>query len=538
LIKILMSIKMEMVCKDEETAGSKLNKAPFVREEDGSSRMGNFMSDVRYYIIRTIGCPVPFLPASVPVIGGRSFIEIFLSAAVIALGVLISGGSGAIADYICAVTILLSMRYNILTVLFGISFERAIWWHKVFAVTAIIAVGVHSQKGANTTGIIILACMCLAAVSYFIKPYHFELFYYTHILSYIVILPMIMLHFGAMFFTFAGIFWIIDLVLRYIITQHKEVVSASILPGDVIRLKFKKTFNYKPGQYIFLLVPDVHRIEYHPFSISSAPDDEYVMIHIRELGDWTKKLGDYIRARQVAEKTETVDVTVYLEGPYGTHQINLDNPEYEVLLLVSGGIGITPLQSLYSDLIHQVQRGRPLRKVLFVWSVKDRALVDALHDHHKDNEDAYLPMAFQPPMPPVSRIRSQRIDSSQVVAPAAEPEQLESAASTQDDPKAVGSSYVFLNKFFLTQVRSKEDFDAAGIHPTVQTWLQFGRPPLDGIFDDVKKLCKDEHIKRVGVCVCGPPQLVAHVKDLCYRSQLHPGQSTVRFDVHSEVFDF
>jgi respiratory burst oxidase len=28
----------------------------------------------------------------------------------------------------------------------------------------------------------------------------------------------------------------------------------------------------------------------HPFSITSAPDDDYLSIHIRQLGDWTREL--------------------------------------------------------------------------------------------------------------------------------------------------------------------------------------------------------------------------------------------------------
>lgn len=32
------------------------------------------------------------------------------------------------------------------------------------------------------------------------------------------------------------------------------------------------------------------QIPRHPFSITSAPDDNYLSIHIRQLGDWTHEL--------------------------------------------------------------------------------------------------------------------------------------------------------------------------------------------------------------------------------------------------------
>lgn len=185
------------------------------------------------------------------------------------------------------------------------------------AVTATFAVGIHSTKGANSTGIGIITCMCVAAASYLVRGFWFELFYYVHILCYIATLPMIMMHFGAKYFTYACAFWVLDLLLRYVITQNKVVMSASVLPGDVIRLKYKKTTPYRPGQYVFILIPEIHRIEYHPFSFSSCPEDEFVTIHIRELGDWSKKLGDDLRKRLADEKADSVDISVYVEGPYG-----------------------------------------------------------------------------------------------------------------------------------------------------------------------------------------------------------------------------
>ncbi|XP_019054281.1 PREDICTED: respiratory burst oxidase homolog protein F-like isoform X4 [Nelumbo nucifera] len=44
------------------------------------------------------------------------------------------------------------------------------------------------------------------------------------------------------------------------------------------------------GQYMFVQCPGVSPFEWHPFSITSAPDDDYLNIHIRRLGDWTKEI--------------------------------------------------------------------------------------------------------------------------------------------------------------------------------------------------------------------------------------------------------
>lgn len=49
----------------------------------------------------------------------------------------------------------------------------------------------------------------------------------------------------------------------------------------------KPSMKYKPGQYLFLNCPDVSRLEWHPFTISSAPEEDFVSVHIRVVGDWT-----------------------------------------------------------------------------------------------------------------------------------------------------------------------------------------------------------------------------------------------------------
>lgn len=42
---------------------------------------------------------------------------------------------------------------------------------------------------------------------------------------------------------------------------------------------------------IFLKSPKLFLASYrHPFSITSAPGDDYLSIHIRQLGDWTREL--------------------------------------------------------------------------------------------------------------------------------------------------------------------------------------------------------------------------------------------------------
>ncbi|XLR43916.1 hypothetical protein S83_028576, partial [Arachis hypogaea] len=66
----------------------------------------------------------------------------------------------------------------------------------------------------------------------------------------------------------------------------------AVYPGNVLALHMSKPqgFKYTSGQYIYVNCSDVSPFQWHPFSITSAPGDDYLSIHIRTLGDWTSQL--------------------------------------------------------------------------------------------------------------------------------------------------------------------------------------------------------------------------------------------------------
>jgi predicted ferric reductase len=75
----------------------------------------------------------------------------------------------------------------------------------------------------------------------------------------------------------------------------------------------------------------------HPFSISAAPNGRYLRFTIKDLGDYTRLLQ---RVR--------VGTGVFVEGPYGVFTgARRTKPK---VLLVAGGIGITPLRALLEEL--------------------------------------------------------------------------------------------------------------------------------------------------------------------------------------------
>ncbi|CAN8308224.1 unnamed protein product [Cochlearia groenlandica] len=145
-----------------------------------------------------------------------------------------------------------------------------------------------------------------------------------------------------------------------------EICKVVIYPGNVVVLHMSKptSFDYKSGQYVFVQCPAVSKFEWHPFSITSSPGDDYLSIHIRQLGDWTeeiKKVFSMVCEAPEAGKSGLLRSDrpnksslpeLLIDGPYGSPA--QDHSKYDVLLLVGLGIGATPFISILRDLLNNI----------------------------------------------------------------------------------------------------------------------------------------------------------------------------------------
>ncbi|KAJ1289814.1 hypothetical protein BS78_02G193600 [Paspalum vaginatum] len=149
-----------------------------------------------------------------------------------------------------------------------------------------------------------------------------------------------------------------------------KILKVCLLPGNVLTITMSKPygFRYRSGQYIFLQCPMISPFEWHPFSITSAPGDDYLSVHIRTNGDWTQELkrifvdncfSPHLNRRAsfselgagVAEPRSLPKLLV--DGPYGAPAQDFRN--YDVLLLVGLGIGATPFISILRDLLNNIK---------------------------------------------------------------------------------------------------------------------------------------------------------------------------------------
>jgi hypothetical protein len=76
----------------------------------------------------------------------------------------------------------------------------------------------------------------------------------------------------------------------------------SIMQVIFLGLSRPKRFNYQPGDYIFLKIPSIAKYEWHPFTMSSSPEQDFIGLHIRAVGTWTNKLYEFVNEISQVQK--------------------------------------------------------------------------------------------------------------------------------------------------------------------------------------------------------------------------------------------
>eukprot|EP01040_Poterioochromonas_malhamensis_P015658 gene15658-17562_t len=195
----------------------------------------------RYKMIKTFTCPLPFIPRSVPIIGGKSFLEILIALGFLVLflflGLADSLTAGNLANFLGLVLVSLAIRNNIVAAFFGLTFEHAIFWHKSLGCLILALMLIHGLgEGMNTTGIVIGVAMGAMSLLYVASWYRmFNLFYFGHILLYIALIIPAFMH-GATVLGLSVILWVLDVLIRYVFTKKTVKADLSILSGDIVKI--------------------------------------------------------------------------------------------------------------------------------------------------------------------------------------------------------------------------------------------------------------------------------------------------------------
>uniref|UniRef100_A0A8I5R1S0 NADPH oxidase 2 n=1 Tax=Papio anubis TaxID=9555 RepID=A0A8I5R1S0_PAPAN len=168
--------------------------------------------------------------------------------------------------------------------------------------------------------------------------------------------------------------YLCERLVRFWRSQQKVVITKVVThPFKTIELQMKKKgFKMEVGQYIFVKCPKVSKLEWHPFTLTSAPEEDFFSIHIRIVGDWTEGLFNACGC----DKQEFQDAwklpKIAVDGPFGT--ASEDVFSYEVVMLVGAGIGVTPFASILKSVWYKYCNNATnlrLKKIYFYWLCRD-----------------------------------------------------------------------------------------------------------------------------------------------------------------------
>ncbi|KAL8640639.1 MAG: hypothetical protein Q9228_002466 [Teloschistes exilis] len=281
------------------------------------------------------------------------------------------------------------------------------------------AVQIHYTQVGGITGHVMLLCMLLMFTTAHakIRQQSYETFWYTHHL-FVPFLLALYTHAtgcfvrdtktpyspfdGAPFWNhcigyegwrwelIGGGIYLCERVYREIQSRRPAKITKVVRhPYDAMEIQFEKpSMRYKAGQWLLINVPSVSTTQWHPFTITSCPFDPYVSIHVRQVGDWTRDVGDALGCGPAqAKELDSLDPSGVYEIALQNHQampnIRIDGPygapaedvfDNEIAVLIGTGIGITPWASILKNIWHLRAGPNPprrLRRVEFIWVCKD-----------------------------------------------------------------------------------------------------------------------------------------------------------------------
>ncbi|KAG0239096.1 hypothetical protein BGW41_007939 [Actinomortierella wolfii] len=325
--------------------------------------------------------------------------------------------------------------------------DENIWFHKITAYSIVICTAIHGAghyvnvyrldaqhrinpekfphsaaqllytSYAGTTGHIMLFCMVLmyTTAKESQRKKSFETFWYTHHLAFVFFIALLLHGLGCIVqdqhgrcrgynswqvFTFFLALYVIERGIRFV-RARKETRLIKVIqhPANVIELRIQKPgFTYKPGQYMFINIPELSEYQWHPFTITSSPFEDYISVHIRQVGDWTRALGRRMgiekaetprgkdgsagkggsKEAKIADKGEEVVTSksltmprICIDGPFGAPTEDVFN--HEIVVLVGSGIGVTPFAGILRDIWYRANNNCPLKtkRIEFFWVSRD-----------------------------------------------------------------------------------------------------------------------------------------------------------------------
>ncbi|KAM5344025.1 hypothetical protein ACJ41O_012562 [Fusarium nematophilum] len=161
------------------------------------------------------------------------------------------------------------------------------------------------------------------------------------------------------------------------VRESDEIISFHLMPVDKGALP-----SYKPGQFVSIrcFLPELGAYQPRQYSLSDVPNGKYFQVSVkREFASDTKPAG---RVSNVLHESLPEGSEVDVSMPFGDFvlDINATTP----VVLVSGGVGLTPMMAMLKTITDQSKS----RRVVFIHAARNsrvHAMKDTLVEIVRDN---------------------------------------------------------------------------------------------------------------------------------------------------------
>lgn len=434
--------------------------------------------------------------------------------------------SGGVAQYLWIPLFALILYRSLIASIFGISFERSMFWHGLFSLIA-TGYGIHHGiissyfdneegkpgldafsgddsaeylSGAIASGLMLLTMMTSFAPIRRSMP---RIWLWSHHVIPLAAAVVCAIHGAPVVLLAVGVY-IADRFWGYMVQAHtqnrhsKGKANATVIGGaDLVRVTTPRTFSFSPSQYVGLSVPSVSWLEWHNFTIASAPSDSALVIQIKLDGRWTRKLASKI-SELCGKGGVEVPLPVFIHGPLGSVSIDWTSERYTAFLLFGGRVGVTPVASFYRELFSQASRGRPVQMARLIYTTRSTGQALSVLE-----------------LPSFSN-----------------PTRLEDDVEVAHTPVVDSVTPGFQTDVFITSeeggVGTHAGGEASGFGAVA--WHS-GRPDLAAAFAVAAEEASASGIKRIAVLACGPEPMTDSVTKQARRASVE-----VKFDLHLEHF--
>lgn len=256
-----------------------------------------------------------------------------------------------------AAYLLIIAHFSLLTVGYGVIDKLGLWpqfWN--FATN-------YQEVLKSIIAFLLLTAVVGLSIYFVRKRVKYETWYYVHLLTYLAIIlafshqmkvgpdfltqPLFRIYWWGLYialFVVVVLFRFVkpviqslyyDLQVSKVVAENHDSYSVYIKGHNLQRLR------YEHGQFVIWWFLDPKRFwQGHAFSLTSSPGDDRLRFTYKKSGDYTNEL-DKLKPGTWA----------LMDGPYGRFTASASNQSK--VLLIAGGIGVTPLVAMLDPMIRE-----------------------------------------------------------------------------------------------------------------------------------------------------------------------------------------